>query len=56
MLVDAKKAPVHAKVHVCFLQNSFPKEDQEFGSFSDPLNVFLYREFIASPKMPQSWA
>lgn len=54
MLVYAKKELVHAKVHACFVQNSFPNEDAEFGSFCDLMNVFLYREFITSPKMPQS--
>lgn len=51
MLVSAKKVLVHAKVHACFIQNSSPNEVPEFGSFCGPINVFLYREFITSPKI-----
>lgn len=41
MLFYAKKALVHAKVHTCLVQSSFPNESPEFGSFCDRINGFF---------------
>lgn len=38
MLFYEKKALVHAEVHICLVQSSFPNEGPDLGSFCDPIN------------------